>query len=60
MCMLRVAKPDLENLFGMITGRSPTFSPKLSKIHVLLGSIHHYLAVVFTSLEDIVRRQTVK
>jgi hypothetical protein len=36
------------------------FSTKLSKIHVLLGNIHHQLDAVFTSLEEFVRRQTVK
>jgi hypothetical protein len=41
----------LKNLFGMITELSPTFSPKLSTIHVLLGNIHHHLAVLFTSVE---------
>jgi hypothetical protein len=52
----------LKNLYGMITEWRPTFSPKLSNIliHVLLCNIHHHLAVVFTSLEEFVRRQTVK
>jgi hypothetical protein len=38
----------LKKLFGMITERNPTFSPKHSKIHVLSSN---HLAVVFTSLE---------
>jgi hypothetical protein len=29
----------LKNLFGMITGSSPTFWPKLSRLHVLLSNI---------------------
>jgi hypothetical protein len=43
------------NLFVMIT----EFSPKLSKIRAVLRNVHHHLAVVFTSLEEFVRRQTV-
>jgi hypothetical protein len=50
----------LGNLFGMIAERSPTFSPKLSRTHVLLGNIHHHITVVFTSVEVFVRRQAVK
>jgi hypothetical protein len=45
-------QPNLifKNLFGMITEWSPTFSPKHA----------NNIAVVFTSLEQFVRRQTVK
>jgi hypothetical protein len=47
----------LRNLFDMITERSLTFSPKLSRIHVLLGNIHHHINVMFISVEVFVRRQ---
>jgi hypothetical protein len=47
----------LRNLFGMITEWSPTFSPKLSRILILLGNIHHHIPVVFTSVEVFVRGQ---
>jgi hypothetical protein len=50
----------LRNLFGVITERCPTFSPKLSRIHVLLGNINHHITVVFTSVEVFVRRQAVE
>jgi hypothetical protein len=50
----------LRNLISMITQCSPTFSPKLSGIHVLLGNIHHDVTVVFTSVEVFVRRQVVE
>jgi hypothetical protein len=52
--MSRVTKPDFPKPLGMIT----EFSTKPSKIHVLLGNIHHQLAVVFTSLYPILRVQT--
>jgi hypothetical protein len=56
MCMSRVAKHDFSKLLWNDNG----ILNKLSKIHVLLVNIHQHLAVVFTSLEQFVRRQTVK
>jgi hypothetical protein len=49
-----------KNIFGIITEWSPTFSPNIQIIYVPLGNTHQHLAVVFTSLEQFVRRQTVK
>jgi hypothetical protein len=50
----------LKNLLGIITESPSTCSPKLSRLRVLLANIHHYTTVLFTSVEEIVRRQHVK
>jgi hypothetical protein len=44
---------------SMITELSQTFLPKLSRIHILLGKIHHDINVVFISVEEFVRCQAV-
>jgi hypothetical protein len=49
-----------KNLFGMITEWSTTFHPNIQIIYVPLGNIHQHVDVVFTSLEQFVRIQTVK
>jgi hypothetical protein len=50
----------LKNLLGIITESPSTFSPKLSRLHVLSANIHQHTAVLFTSVEESVRRQHVK
>jgi hypothetical protein len=55
--MSRVAKPDFSK---PLWNDNRIFNKKFKKIHVLLGNIHHQLAVVSTSLEEFVRRQIVK
>jgi hypothetical protein len=37
-----------------------SISTQSSKIHVELGNMHHHLAVVFTSVQEFLRIQTVK
>jgi hypothetical protein len=50
----------LKNLLGIITESPSTFSPKLSRLHVLLGNIHQHTTILFTSVEESVWRQHVK
>jgi hypothetical protein len=50
----------MRNLLVMITESSPTFSSKLSRLHILLGNKHHHIAVLFTSVEGFVRELAVK
>jgi hypothetical protein len=47
--------PYFENLFGMKAEWSPTFSHKHSRLHVLLGNIHHDICVAFTPVEEFAR-----
>jgi hypothetical protein len=50
----------LKDMFGVITELSPTFSTELSRLHVFLGKVHHQIPVLFTSVEEVVTRHTVK
>jgi hypothetical protein len=60
MCISRAAKPGSENMFGVLIELSPTFFTKLSRLHVFLGKTHHHITVLFTSVEEFLRRHTVK
>jgi hypothetical protein len=61
MCMSRAAKPDFQNpLWYDNRIKSNIYNQSLKKMHFLLGNIHHHLALMFTSLEEFVRRQAVK
>jgi hypothetical protein len=60
MCISRAAKPDFQSpLWYDNRMKSNIFNQSL-KILVLLGIIHYHLALMFTSLEEFVRRQAVK
>jgi hypothetical protein len=58
--MSRAAEHDFENPLWYDNNESPKFARKLAVLHVLLYNIHHYITVVFTSVEKFIRKRTVK
>jgi hypothetical protein len=60
MCMSRAAKPDFHKPLWSDNRIKSNIHPNIQTIYVPLGNIHQHLAVVFTSQEQSVSRQTVK